>query len=152
MSSIITFESGNPANASSPGGRNSLAYVLGDRLNCTGEEWSLPSDQRTTNLWFNRAAFALPAQGVVGNCGRNILVGPGRKLWDASVQKSFRIMEGHSLDFRLEAFNVWNHRVLATPGTGWGSTNPSTPSATFGQITSTAASMRQLQFGLKYVF
>jgi len=151
VSSIITLESGNPANASSPGGRNSLAYVLGDRLNCTGVDWRLPSDQRTTNLWFNRAAFLLPAAGVVGNCGRNIIVGPGRRLFDASIQKSFRIMEGHSLDFRLEAFNFWNHRVLATPGTGWGNTT-ATPSVSFGQITGTAASMRQLQFGLKYVF
>jgi hypothetical protein len=60
-------------------------------------------------------------------------------------------MEGHSLDFRLEAFNIWNHRVLGTPGTGWGNTT-ATPSVTFGQITGAAASMRQLQFGLKYVF
>jgi len=152
ISAILTFESGNPATPYSPQGRNSMAYVLGDRLNCTGIDWRLPADQRTTNRWFNIAAFALPAQGEIGNCGRNVLIGPGRQMLDGSLQKSFRVMEGHSLQFRMEGFNAWNHRVLGTPGTSWGSTNPAAPSATFGQITSTAVSMRQLQFGLKYVF
>ena len=151
ISSILTLESGQPANGFSPGGRSGLAYTLGERLSASGTtDWRLESDQRTTNRWINSAAFLLPASGVVGNLGRNVILGPGRQLLDFSAQKSFRIREGHSLDFRMEGFNFWNHRVLSTPGTTWGS--GATPQASFGQITGTAVSMRQLQLGLKYSF
>jgi hypothetical protein len=59
-------------------------------------------------------------------------------------------VEGHSLTFRFEAFNFLNHPVFGTPGSTVGSGN--TPPSNFGQIRSTATSMRQIQLGLKYVF
>jgi len=51
----------------------------------------------------------------------------------------------------MEMFNAPNHVELGNPATGWGNSNL-LPQATFGTITSTRASMRQIQFALKYQF
>ena len=77
-------------------------------------------------------------------------MGPAQQSWDFSAHKGFRILEGHSLTFRFEAFNVANHPVFGRPSTGVG-TGSTLPTA-FGQIRGTDASMRQIQLGLKYVF
>ena len=53
--------------------------------------------------------------------------------------------EGHELQFRWEAYNLLNHPV-------WGFPNANLSSPGFGQITSTAVGMRQMQFALKYAF
>jgi hypothetical protein len=66
------------------------------------------------------------------------------------VLKNFRIMEGHRLQFRFEAFNFPNHPNWGSPGSSWGR-NAATPDVGFGRIRGTGT-MRQLQFGLKYVF
>lgn len=148
MSSIVTFQSGRVTNVT--GGRNSVAYQDGQRPSATGLAIALPDSKRSLDRWFNTAAVAIPAAGVMGNIGRNVVIGPTQQSWDFSAHKAFRIMEGHSLTFRFEAFNMANHPVFGRPSTGVG--NGSTLPAGFGQIRGTDASMRQIQLGLKYVF
>jgi hypothetical protein len=55
------------------------------------------------------------------------------------------ILEGHSLQFRFEAFNLTNHPNWNTPPA-----NAQKPS-TFGVVT-TPKAMRQMQVALKYRF
>jgi hypothetical protein len=66
------------------------------------------------------------------------------------VLKNFPIVEGHRLQFRFEGFNFPNHPNWGSPGASWGR-NQARPDVGFGRIRSTGT-MRQLQFGLKYVF
>ena len=80
-----------------------------------------------------------------GNVGRNTIISPGIIQWDASLLKNFRFLENKSLQFRFEAFNAANHP-------NWGIPNASRLSPAFGTIRSTRTDMRDLQFGLKYVF
>lgn len=149
VSSIITLQSGRRANFT--GGRNSLAYQDGARPNATGLPLYLPESERTLDRWFNTAAVAVPAQGEIGNIGRNVLVGPSQQSWDFSAHKQFHIVEGHTMTFRFEAFNFPNHPVFSRPGTGIGN-NPTLIPQSFGQIRGTETSMRQIQLGLKYSF
>ena len=88
---------------------------------------------------------------LFGTCARNNLVGPAQVNFDVSTIKDFHIAERQTLQFRMEVFNAPNHVELGNPATGWGSSNV-LPQATFGTITSTRASMRQIQFALKYNF
>jgi hypothetical protein len=99
---------------------------------------------RTTAQWFNTAAFALPQRYTYGNCGRNIITGPGITNIDFSVFKIFRVTEKMNLQFRSEFFNLLNHPNFNQPGTTFGT-------ASFGVITS-ALDPRIIQFALKLTF
>jgi hypothetical protein len=108
---------------------------------------------QTTEEWFNRDAFARPANGTFGNLGRNALRGPGVNKWDLAMLKNFRVTERANLQFRGEMFNAFNHpsfatmgRTLTTTATG---VNPA--AGNFGIITDTRDA-RVVQFALKLTF
>ncbi len=98
--------------------------------------------------YLNPAAFALPAPGTFGNLGSFAIIGPSWNTWNASVTKSFPILEQRRLDFRAEFFNFPNH--LSYFGVNAGSIN-TTPPANFGQVSS-ATDPRILQFSLRFSF
>jgi hypothetical protein len=96
--------------------------------------------------------FALPGCGKIGNIGRNTFHGPRFFGADFSLMKNFHITERFIAQFRMDAYNVFNHPVL-----GFSSTQGNTCvdcSGTAGQITSLeqGTTMRQLQFGLRLTF
>ena len=84
---------------------------------------------------------------VFGNAGRNILRAPGMNNLDFSLQRDFRMPMEHAtlLQFRAEAFNLFNHAQFGAPGSTVGST-------TYGVITSTSTDARQLQLGVRVTF
>jgi len=139
---INTWRSGFHINPSA-GVNRANTNINVDRPDATGQRVSL--DTPTTAHWFNTAAFALQPIYQFGNAARNSVPGPAGFMLDSNVQKSFRIIEGHELQFRWESYNLLNHPV-------WGFPNSNLSSPSFGQITSTAVNMRQMQFALKYVF
>src|SRR5262245_20129440 len=100
--------------------------------------------------WFDPHAFVIPAAGTFGNIGRGQLIGPRLTNFDMSLFKKFSLDEKRSLQFRTEAFNVFNHPNFASP-------NPITFSGTnysssAGVITATSTTSRQIQFALKLLF
>ncbi len=103
--------------------------------------------------YINASAFCtadLPQIGNgtgYGNAGIGILLGPGQFNFDVSAIKTTRIGERQTLQFRSEFFNFFNHPQFSNPGT----LAVSTP-ASFGQITTTSAGPRVIQFALKYSF
>jgi hypothetical protein len=108
---------------------------------------------RKPDEWFNRAAFARPANGAFGDMGRNSIQGPGVHKWDLALFKNFRVRENARLQFRSEAFNAFNHpsfsavgRTLRTTAT---TVNPNVDS--FGIVTDTRDA-RVMQFALKLTF
>jgi hypothetical protein len=104
--------------------------------------------------WLNPAAFAQPAVGTFGNMGVFNVLGPKFFQFDMALVREFRILEGETLQFRAEAFNVFNNVRFNANNTGSSTTNPSVTlsnPSTFGNITS-AQDPRILQFAMKFVF
>ncbi len=99
---------------------------------------------KTPQAWFDTSVFSLPALYTFGNAPRNALIGPGLQEFDLSLQKDFRLNEASKLQFRVEAYNVFNHPNFNIP-------NRTAFTANFGRISS-AQDSRQLQFALKVVF
>ncbi|MGH9668353.1 MAG: TonB-dependent receptor, partial [Bryobacteraceae bacterium] len=96
--------------------------------------------------WFHTDAFAAPPAYTFGNVGRNILRGPSMVNFDFSVFRRFpiRLREGMAVEFRAEAYNVFNTTHFASPVANLSNVN-------FGQITGASGS-RQLQLGARIDF
>jgi hypothetical protein len=60
-------------------------------------------------LLYNPGAFAAPRGLTFGTAGRNIVRNPRQTNFDMALFKHFPIHESVSLEFRAEAFNVFNH-------------------------------------------
>ena len=134
ISAVNSLHSGLPLNitvtrkaAAVPDGNTS-----NQRPDCVSGVSPIPQGGQSINDWLNIAAFATPANGTFGNCGRDTVLGPGLFQVDTALQKDTRINERFGLTFRAEFFNLFNHPELGIPNT-----NISSP-ATFGRITSLA--------------
>jgi hypothetical protein len=143
LSTIISKSSGFPRTAYVGTDRSNTGGGQ-DRPNVTGQDPVLPGDQRTIARWFNTDAYVLNAVGTFGDAGRNTFFGPGILNVDSSIIRNFRIAS-KTLQFRLEAFNLFNNPI-------WNDPNTTLTSPLYGTITSTRKPMRELQLGLKYVF
>ena len=104
------------------------------------------------NRYFDPNAFIQPLPGTYGNAGRNILEGPSLVATDLALAKRFEISERFGLQFRTELFNLFNHTNLNTPNPVVYAAATGGPSPTAGVITSTTATSRQIQFGLKLIW
>jgi hypothetical protein len=82
-----------------------------------------------------------------GNESVGALSGPGQFDFDMDLAKTTKITEGTSLEFRVEAYNLFNHSQFNEPYNTAISTT-----ALFGAITSTSVTPRVIQFGLKFLF
>lgn len=113
---------------------------------------NLPRSERSRDRWFNTAAFAMPPLGRFGNAPRHPIHLPGLNNVDFSAAKKFRVAERHTLQFRAEFFNFFNHVNLGAPGL-----NLQAPD-TFGKITTASqgpgheSGQRVIQLALRYEF
>ena len=96
---------------------------------------------------FNTALFSVPALGTIGNAARRFFYGPGQANFDVALQKDFSVAEGKAVQFRAEAFNVFNHAQFF----GAAAVNGNISSVGFGQIAN-AMPPRQIQLALKFAF
>ena len=112
-----------------------------------------PYERVPAGLFFNPAAFGDPSDVIdpndplnfFGNAGRNILIGPGFKNFNLSLLKNLPLGEGVRLQFRAEAFNVFNHPNFQVPVFFL-------DRADVGQVTATSNEGRELQFAVKFLF
>jgi Carboxypeptidase regulatory-like domain/TonB dependent receptor/TonB-dependent Receptor Plug Domain len=95
-------------------------------------------------------------QNLLGNLGRNSIIGPGLVNLDFSVFKNVpvrRISETFNLQFRTEFFNILNHPNFLAPidnQTLFGQSGA--PVGGAGAIDATSVPSREIQFGLKVTF
>lgn len=111
--------------------------------------------QKSTTQWFNTSCFAQPLAGQFGDSGRNILRGPGINNFDLGLDKTFKLTERVGFQFRVEAFNIFNHSQFGfDPFTATGITAPvgnNPNNGGYGQVIA-ARPGRILQFGFKLSF
>jgi hypothetical protein len=110
-----------------------------------GQSVTLPRSQRTADHFFNTDAFMAPAPFTFGNAGRNTIPGPGNNIFDFALQRQFLVREGHTIRFRAETFNAFNHPNWGIPG----------PYPDFGPFFGkifTSGEPRRMQFALRYDF
>ena len=104
--------------------------------------------------YFDPAAFVLQPAGTLGNLGRGALIGPDLRSFDFSAVKNNRWAERMNLQFRFEAFNLFNRTNFGPPNLAAfaGAADNERPLATLGRIRSTVTSSRQIQLGLRFSF
>ena len=143
LSGIGIFNSGSPLFINQDGDTlNVDSEEIRPNL-VAGQDPTLPSDERTMARWFNTAAFTR-ATTTYGTSPRNPVVGPGRRVVDISLAKSFDLQSGRRIQFRAEAYNAFNW-------VNWGNPNGTLGNANFGVISSAGAA-REMQLSLKYMF
>jgi outer membrane receptor protein involved in Fe transport len=104
--------------------------------------------------------FALPACGQIGNVGFDSYRGPHVFYDDMSLSKTFNITERYKAQFRFDAYNVFNHPVLGFNANQGNTCIDTSCGSNAGQITDiqgdnspgSPTGMRQLQFGIKFIF
>ena len=99
----------------------------------------------TAQQWFNTAAFQMPSAFTFGSSGRNVVFAAPEKNLDVSLSKEAQLKESARLQFRVEAFNVFNHTNFAdVPGR-------TAFTSTLGQYAA-AENPRQIQLAMKLLF
>ena len=115
--------------------------IGGQRANQLSDD---PYGEHTLDTYLNRAAFAEPALGTLGNMERNSIYGPGEHFFDLSLVRAFRFNGNHRIEARIESYNALNWFQWNNPQVNFNNVQ-------FGRITS-AGDPRIMQFAIKYQF
>jgi hypothetical protein len=129
VSGITTYQTGTPfavmngvvADNAGVGNGISIGASFPDII---GNIHAAPSQTNIAGIWgpllYNPAAFGAPQGLTFGNAGRDILYNPGRFDWDMGLFKEIPLhTEKAHLQFRAEAFNLFNHpQLYAVASTG----------------------------------
>lgn len=155
LGAIANLHSGFPITVSSPGN-----YQVNQRANRANHYRKLVVKNRSVDNWFGTdpSAAACGVNSDNGSCayGQESTTGfgtasvgseraPGFKNVDANLSKSFAFTETTNLQFRANFYNVLNT-------VSWGAPDNSISSATFGKVTSTNSTERQIELALKLNF
>ena len=140
LSGILTAQSGSRLNVTS-GIDNAFTGIGNQRPNRVSDDFY----GGTLTNYLNRAAFAQPAPGTLGNLPRNAVVGPDRWNVHLAVSRLIALAGTQRVELRLESFNLFNQF-------NWGNPSTNFNSGQFGRITSQNGDPRIMQFGIKYDF
>jgi hypothetical protein len=114
---------------------------------------SRPKTTGNPDHWIDPSSFKQPSSDfVLGNAAQRYseLRERAQRNVDLSIAKTFPIKELLKVQFRGEAFNVFNYAQYY-PG-AWNSNAVCVSCGTFGQMTSTETLPRIMQFSLKVLF
>lgn len=159
INGILTLESGLPTDirTSLVPATNQLYATFNVPNAVLGQSMYLPNPG--PDGFFNPAAFSQPTQVInaagvpltqFGNLARRAGRGPGTRNLDFSVFRNFVFGERFNLQFRAEAFNFTNTPAFFLPSAN--SPQLTIGNSSFGRLNSSAATGRQIQFGVKLYF
>ncbi len=116
---------------------------------CDGPTWWATPD--CPHVSASSVHWIVPADGN-GNIGRNIIRTPGSQTWSFSVLRKIKISERHSLEFRTELFNPFNHANTEIPNVTLISGSPLVGTQTLFDLAPTAQGNRSIRMWLRYSF
>jgi Carboxypeptidase regulatory-like domain/TonB dependent receptor/TonB-dependent Receptor Plug Domain len=150
LSGIIAAQTGHPYDIYGTTDSNHTGEAA--RVTLTGSPSQPPGTDKTFTGPYIGSISNTPF-GVQPNTGKNEFYGPGLVNIDVATVKDTVLTEKLKLEFRLEAYNLFNHTQFAQPNNAYAPGNE-----TFGQSLSTltrpdgTTSARQLQVALKLLF
>ncbi len=155
FSGTTRFSTGLPVTMSDVSD-NSLLGTLGNGVNnqlldtpqMAAGPLQINTNPRNGQNVFNTSLFSVETLGQLGNTPRRFFHGPGIENFDMQISKTVRLTESRSLDFRIQAFNVFNHAQFYGPASVNGQVNDT---ANFGHVVS-AAAPRLIQVAAKFLF
>ncbi|MGA8272022.1 MAG: carboxypeptidase regulatory-like domain-containing protein [Candidatus Sulfotelmatobacter sp.] len=151
LSGIAIFAKGEPVQLSETDD-NSLTGTFDDTIDepsyaNNGSRLFVNRNPRSGQPYFNPNYFQQEPIGQVGNAMRRFFSGPGINNFDLALLKDTRITEGTSVQFRAEAFNVFNHAQFMNPSGNFNNSG----TGGFGFVTG-ARDPRIMQLALKFLF
>jgi hypothetical protein len=189
FSGITTFQSGTPFSVINNGGSSGIGVLDNAGVANGVGAGSFPDVIPHTSTYLrpfggdnassfgpillNPGQFVAPRGLTFGDAGRNFLNNPSRLNFDMSLIKHFPIHEGSEVEFRVEAFNIFNHTQFRIYNSDRGNTGRNTISCYGGSNYSAGAYFpggddcltgnsflhpvdahraRTMQFALKYSF
>ena len=189
FSGITTFQSGTPFSVINNGGSSGIGVLDNAGVANGVGAGSFPDVIPHTSTYLrpfggdnassfgpillNPGQFVAPRGLTFGDAGRNFLNNPSRLNFDMSLIKHFPIHEGSEVEFRVEAFNIFNHTQFRIYNSDRGNTGSNTISCYGGSNYSAGAYFpggddcltgnsflhpvdahraRTMQFALKYSF
>jgi hypothetical protein len=162
-SGITTFSTGSPFSVTYPSdnagvgngvGSSSYADLVGNPREGVVQTPILGFGR----VFYNANAYAPPTALTFGDSGRNSLQNPDRINFDMALFKHFTIKEKAAIEFRAEAFNVFNHTEWdpIAGQAGAGAANNGSGTNSFGTTGFLYAGgvheARIMQFALKFLF
>ena len=150
-SGIVNIRDGNRINIIT-GQDNAFTGVRNQRPNKVSDQ--LYASPQTLNNYFNIAAYAPPAAGTYGDLPRNAVQGPAYWNVDLAISRTLAVVAAHTVEFRLEAFNLFNTFNWGDPAdpAAAGGATATLNSSQFGRILTQAGTPRIVQLGVKYAF
>jgi len=158
---IVLVRSGQPYSmvfSQDQANTGNVAWAGYERANMVGDpnSGSCPNGFKvgSAQCFFNTSAFVAPPLYTYGTTSRDQF--RSARFWnvDMSIFRQFPLWsESRRLEFRAEAFNLFNNVIYGNPGSspaclGNDINNP----LTFGKVTCAANTARQMQFGAKIIF
>jgi hypothetical protein len=140
----LSAESGSPFTPRVVGATTSVANGTSGSLRADYLGLPIGLDDPSLLHFFNTEAFAVPAIGAFGTSPRNVIIGPGGYVVNASFSRNMRIGQTRSVGLTINANNLFNT-------TRWTSIDTNINSATFGQVTRFAP-MRTVTLSLRIGF
>src|SRR5262249_53869544 len=134
VSGITTYQSGTPFSVVNGASRTGISVLDNAGLALGLSADSYPDVASDANCFTDRTLvqgsfgpllsdpcqFVAPRGLTQGNAGRNFLNNPGRTNFDVALLKTFTTWREMDVQFRAEAFNVFNHTqfILYDPNKG----------------------------------
>jgi hypothetical protein len=147
INGLTTFQKGFPLGITATPNTTGLNTGLRPNVAAGCSETISGSAQSRINQWFNTACFSLPAPYTFGNESRtdSSLRGPGIANYDFAVFKRTAITERFNVEFRAEAFNLFNRVQFGQPNLAY----TTAANSTFGVISSQLNQPRLMQMALR---